>query len=49
MGWIADKFGAPAAVGASSLLAVVAILLFYVLSPALRDLDERVKAKSESI
>jgi len=28
---------------------VVAILLFYVLSPALRDLDERVKAKSESI
>ncbi len=49
MGWIADKIGAPAAVGASSLLAVVAVLLFYVLSPALRNLDERVKAKSESI
>ena len=46
---VAERVGAPAAVGGASVLAVVVALLFYLFSPALRELDERVRsASSES-
>ena len=42
----AESVGAPMAVGAASLLAVVAALLFYVCSAELRNLDARVREAS---
>ena len=41
---VAERFGAPVAVSAASVTAIGAALLFYFLSPALRDLDARVRA-----
>jgi len=41
---VAERFGAPIAVSAASVTAVIAAVLFHVFSPALRDLDERVRA-----
>ncbi|HIF93187.1 MAG TPA: MFS transporter [Myxococcales bacterium] len=40
---LAERLGAPMAVGISSLLAVIAAILFYLLSRDLRNLDERVR------
>ena len=40
---VAERFGAPIAVSAAAGTAVVAALLFHALSPALRDLDARVR------
>lgn len=45
---VAEKLGAPVAVSAASLAAVAAALLFHVLSPALRNLDDRVRIASVS-
>ena len=39
----AESVGAPMAVGAAAILAVVAAILFYMLSPELRRLDQRVR------
>jgi MFS family permease len=44
---VAERFGAPIAVSAASLAAVVAAVLFHALSPPLRDLDARVRAASD--
>ena len=43
---VAERLGAPVAVGGASALAAVAALIFHVMSPALRDLDARVRAAS---
>jgi hypothetical protein len=44
---VAERFGAPIAVSAASVAAVVAAVLFHALSPPLRDLDARVRAASD--
>ena len=44
---VAERFGAPFAVSLASVLAVAVALLFYFISPALRDLDARVRASTE--
>jgi MFS family permease len=45
----AESVGAPMAVGAAALLAVVAAILFYLLSPELRRLDERVREATAEV
>ncbi|MBW2279312.1 MAG: MFS transporter [Deltaproteobacteria bacterium] len=42
MSAVAEVYGAPVAVGAAAILAVVTVILFYALSPALRNLDAAV-------
>ena len=46
VGAAADAIGAPSAVGIASLLAVEMAIAFYLFSPKLRSLDERVKSAS---
>lgn len=46
---VAERLGAPVAVSIASVLAVVVALLFYLLSPALRDLDARVRSASAEV
>jgi MFS family permease len=48
MSAVAEAYGAPVAVGIASVLAVVAALLFYVSSSALRGMDETVRAAVEA-
>ena len=43
MSVMAEFWGAPVAVGSAAVLALLAALLFYVLSPALRDMDESIR------
>lgn len=45
---LAESMGAPFAVGLSSVLAIVIALLFYILSPELRRLNERLKVRDLS-
>jgi hypothetical protein len=42
MSAVAEVYGAPVAVGVAAILAVVTVILFYALSPALRNLDAAV-------
>ena len=46
---VAERLGAPVAVSIASVLAVVVAVLFYLLSPALRDLDARVRSASAEV
>jgi MFS family permease len=41
---VAERFGAPVAVSGAAAMAVVAAIVFYLVSPALRDMDARVRA-----
>ena len=46
---LAERLGAPMAVSVASVLAVAVALLFYLISPALRDLDARVRSASAEV
>ena len=43
---LAERFGAPIAVGTASLLAVLVAFIFYAVSPALRGLDRQIRRAS---
>jgi MFS family permease len=48
MGWVAEQVGPPLAVVGAATIAILSAVAFYVASPKLRGLDERVRASLEA-